>query len=428
MSTGFNTDLQSILNNAKSQLSSLGVNGTSSASGNDYLNSVWGLVQDGQSAVEGNDQQKAQAITNMVQKLMSMIMSLGTNENSKATKEVSNNDNKANQVNQNADKTAEEVKSKVDEIVGNIKSGTADIQKAIAQIEEIGGNQNDIEEAQKAVLKQAEIIEENLRIINNGVSNTDAKQEALKNIKEASKAITELTNKMSFLTEDAQTKIQEQNAIIENSTNELANFVIDAATTISNGTNDLKGFVQNAAQQMVTNTATGTTGAANEVVGATATTSGSATSIIPIFGQTASTKLMQIGADQTAAGATRIGGSAKTLASLTQAIGKMGSNIQGITGLVGNVQSESDNAVSLVGDYQTKLDSIITATGSWSQVADANTDLTSAIAEYEGQGESTNIWNQMDGSQNQEGSETQTSQGIGAIDFDVNRFKTAFGI
>ena len=428
MSTGFNTDLQSILNSAKSQLSSLGVNGVSSASGNDYLNSVWGLVQNGETAINGNDQQKAQAIANMVQKLMSMVMSLGTNENSKATKEVSNNDNKANQVNQNADKTAEEVKSKVDEIVGNIKSGTADIQKAIAQIEEIGGNQNDIEEAQKAVLKQAEIIEENLRIINNGVSNTDAKQEALKNINKASKTIQGLTDQMSFLSEKAQTKIQEQNAIIENSTNELANLVIDAATTISNGTNDLKGFVQNAAQQMVTNTTTATTGAANEVVGATATTSGTATSWVPVFGQTASSKLIQIGADQTAAGATRIGGSAKTLASLTQAIGKMGSNIQGITGLVGNVQSESDNAVSLVGNYQTKLDSIITATGSWSQVADANADLTSAIAEYEGQGESTNIWNQMNGSQNQEGSEAQTSQGTGAIDFDVNRFKTAFGI
>lgn len=429
MSTGFNTDLQSILNSAKSQLSSLGAfNGSNGASSNNYVNSVWGLVQNGESAINGNDQQKAQAITNIVQNLMSMLTSLGTNENSKATKEVNNNDNKANQVNQNADKTAEEVKSKVDEIVGNINSSTGDIQKAIAQIEEIGGNQDDIEEAQKAVLKQADVIAKNLLIINNGVSNTDAKQEALKNINEASKTIQGLTDQMSFLSEKAQTKIQEQNAIIENSTNELANLVIDAATTISNGTNDLKGFVQNAAQQMVTNTTTATTGAANEVVGATATRSGSATSWVPVFGQTASSKLIQIGADQTAAGATRIGGSAKTLASLTQAIGKMGSNIQGITGLVGNVQSESDNAVSLVGEYQTKLDSIITATGSWSQVADANTDLTSAIAEYEGQGESTNIWNLMNGSQNQEDSETQTSQGTGAIDFDVNRFKTAFGI
>ena len=74
MSTGFNTDLQSILNNAKSQLSSLGVNGAFSASGNDYLNSVWGLVQNGESAINGNDQQKAQAITNIVQNLISSFL------------------------------------------------------------------------------------------------------------------------------------------------------------------------------------------------------------------------------------------------------------------------------------------------------------------------------------------------------------------
>ena len=96
-----------------------------------------------------------------------------------------------------------------------------------------------------------------------------------------------------------------------------------------------------------------------------------------------------------------------------------------IAGTVGNVEGVGNSAIALVGEYQTKLDSIITATGSWSQVADANADLTSAIAEYEGQGESTNIWNQMNNSQN---SNNETSQGTGAIDFDVNRFRTAFGI
>ena len=139
MSTGFNTDLQSILNNAKSQLSSLDIGGVSSASGNNYLNSVWGLVQEGQSAIDGNDQQKAQAISNMVQKLLSMVMSLGTNENSKATQEVKNNDNNATQVSQKASDKASEVQSKVDEIVSNIQSGTSNIKDAIAQIEEIGG-------------------------------------------------------------------------------------------------------------------------------------------------------------------------------------------------------------------------------------------------------------------------------------------------
>ena len=426
MSTNF--DLQSILNSAKSQLSSLGVNGASSTSGNDYLNSIWGLVQNGETAINGNDQQKAQAITNIVQNLMSMLTSLGTNENAKATKEVNNNDKNADKLAQNADKKANDIQAEIKTIVNDIATNSNSISDAIEKIKELGGSEDDIQAAKENLDKQVQIIEENLAIVNDGVSSPEAKQNALALIKGASAEITNIVSKMNILTEETQKQIQEQNAIVESSTNNIATLMEKSVTTISNGTVDLQSYIQQGVQQTVTNTTTATTGAANEVVGATATTSGTATSWVPIFGQTASSKLIQIGADQTAAGATRIGGSAKTLASLTQAIGKMGSNIQGMTGLVGNVQSESDNAVSFVGDYQTKLDSIITATGSWSQVADANKDLTSAITEYEGQGKSTNIWEQMNGSQTQEGSENKTFQGTGAINFDVNRFKTAFGI
>ncbi len=428
MSTGFNTDLQSILNNAKSQLSSLGVNGSNGASSNNYVNSVWGLVQNGETAINGNDQQKAQAITNIVQNLMSMLTSLGTNENSKATKEVNNNDKNSNKLEQEADKKTQDTQADIETIVNDIATNSNNISDAIEKIKELGGSEDDIQAAKENLDKQVQIIETNLTIVNDGVSSPETKQKALALIKGASAEITNIVSEMNILTEDAQKQIQEQNAIVESSTNNIASLMEKSVTTISDGTANLQSYIQQGVQQTVTNTTTATTGAANEVVGATATANGTATSFIPVFGQTASSKLIQIGADQTAAGATRIGGSAKTLASLTQAIGKMGADMNSIAGTVGNVEGVGNSAIALVGDYQTKLDSIITATGSWSQVADANADLTSAIAEYEGQGESTNIWNQMNGSQNQEDSETQTSQGIGAIDFDVNRFKTAFGI
>lgn len=428
MSTGFNTDLQSILNNAKSQLSSLGVNGASSASGNNYLNSVWGLVQDGQSAIGGNDQQKAQAITNMVQKLMSMVMSLGTNENSKATQEVKKNDNNATQVQQGADKKADEIKAALAEAAKNIDSNSNNISSAIDKIKEIGGNQEDVENAKKELDKQVEIIEQNLKIVNDGVSSPEAKQNALANIKNASAAIGALTEKMSFLTKDAQAQIQEQNTIIENATNNLSSLFEETATTLQNGTFDLQSFVQKAVQEIGVNTTTSVTGAANETVGATATASGGATSWIPFVGQSASTKLMQIGADQTAAGATRIAGSVKTLSQLTQAIGKIGSDINETSGLAGNIQGVGNGAIALVGDYQTKLSSIITATGSWSQVVDANTELQAAVAEYEGQ--STKDTQKPDYSQfgTVQDNNATAQQGTGAINFDPTKFKSAFGI
>lgn len=429
MSTGFNTDLQSILNNAKSQLSSLGAfNGSNGASSNNYVNSVWGLVQNGESAISGNDQQKAQAISNIVQNLMSMLMSLGTNENSKATQEVNNNDKKANELSQKSDKIAADTKAEIKNIVSDISTNSKNISDAIEKIKELGGSEDDIKAAKENLDKQVQIIEENLAIVNDGVSSPEAKQNALALIKGASAEITNITSQMSMLTEETQRQIQEQNSIVEASTENISGLMEKSVETISGGTADLQSYIQQGAQQTAVNTATSTTGAANEIVGATATSTGSATSWVPVFGQTAGSKLLQIGADQTAAGGTRIGNSVKTLASLTSAIGKMGTDINAIVGTVGNIEGVGNGAIALVGDYQTKLDSIITATGSWSQVADANTELTSAIAEYEGKDEKTNIWTQMNGSQNQEGSETQTSQGTGAINFDVNRFKTAFGI
>lgn len=431
MSTGFNTDLQSILNNAKSQLSSLGVNGALSSSGNNYLNSVWGLVQDGQSAIDGNDQQKAQAISSIVQNLMSMIMSLGTNENSKATQEVSNNDNNAAKVQQGADKKADEIKAALAEAAKNIDSNSNNISSAIDKIKEIGG-QEDVENAKEELDKQVEIIEQNLKIVNDGVSSPEAKQNALENIKNASAAIGALTEKMSFLTKDVQAQIQEQNTIIENATNNLASLFEETATTLQNGTFDLQSFVQKAVQEIGVNTKTSITGAANETVGATATASGGATSWVPIFGQTASTKLMQIGADQTAAGATRIAGSVATLSQLTKAIGKIGSDNNEINGLAGNIQGVGNGAIALVGEYQTRLESIITATGSWTQVVEANAELQNAISEYEAQisGSSNKKYTQYNfgGTQQQDNNNAQPQQNNGVLNFDSTRFKASFGI
>ena len=199
MSTGFNTDLQSILNNAKSQLSSLGAfNGSNGASSDNYLNSVWGLVQNGESAINGNDQQKAQAITNIVQNLMSMLTSLGTNENSKATKEVNNNDKNSNKLKQEADKKAQDTKADIKTIVNDIATNSNNISDAIEKIKELGGSEDDIQAAKENLDKQVQIIETNLAIVNDGVSSPEAKQKALALIKGAEFVLTDSFHGTAF--------------------------------------------------------------------------------------------------------------------------------------------------------------------------------------------------------------------------------------
>lgn len=412
MGIGTNTDLQSILNQAMSQLGSLSVSSgstTGSSSSSSYINSVWGLAQEGQTALNGGETEKAQAIVKMVQNLLGMLSSLGTNESSKANKEVNKNNKAVSDVENGAKEVADKTQAEIDSIKNDIKNNNIDIKTALAKIEELSGNQEDITKAQEEVKEQIDIIDKNLRILNNDTSNQGEKANALNAIKTASETISNITSTIVFLTKENQDAIQEQTKIVENAANNIASLIEKSVSTISNGTVDLQSYIQTAGQQIVTNTTSSTTGASNEIIGAKATAIGS----MPF--NFAGAKFIQIGADQTMAGGIRIAGATKNISTLTKAIGTMGSDITNIIGSTENIQGVGAGATELVGQYQTKLNSIITATGSWSQIVEANNELTEAISTYEGSLEETSKGNEKE-------------QNNKKLEFDTQKFRKAFGI
>ena len=128
------SQIQSTLNQAMSQLGSMNLSTGASGSSN-FVNCVWDLAQDGQQAVNGKDEQRANAIAGIVQNLMGMILSLGTNENSKATKEVRQNDKSAAELEKKADTAAQNTQDKIEEIKANIASNTSSIKDAIEKID-----------------------------------------------------------------------------------------------------------------------------------------------------------------------------------------------------------------------------------------------------------------------------------------------------
>ncbi len=411
MSVGTNTDLQAILNQAMSQLGSINASSTTvgGSSSSNYVNSVWNLTQEGQTAINGGETEKAQAIVKMVQNLLGMLSSLGTNESSKANKEVNKNNKAASDVENGAKEVANKTKAEIEKLAGDIASNTSNISSALSEIEKLSGNQEDLETIQKAVEKQIEIIEENLKILNDTSSTPEAKQNALGEIKQCNSDIASLVNEITFLSKENQEAIQEQNKIVENATNNIASLIETSVSTISYGTVDLQSYIQNAGQQIVTNTTSSTTGASNEIIGAKATAIGS----VPY--NFAGAKFIQIGADQTSAGGIRIVSATKNISTLTKAIGTMGSDITNIIGSTENIQGIGSGATELVGQYQTKLNSIITATGSWSQIVDANNELTEAISTYESSLDETS-----------KGKEEE--QNNKKLEFDTQKFRKAFGI
>ena len=426
------TQIQSTLNQAIGQLGSTGsVSAGGSSSSTSFVNSVWNLAQEGQVAANGNNKQKAEAISNIVKNLMGMLTSLGTNENSKATKEVKKNEKNAEALDKKADESAQATEEQVKEIINNIANNTTSISQAIEKIEELGGDKGQIAEAQEQLEEQLEIIEENKAILNDGVSSPEAKQEALQALVGAASVINGLVESIG----EVQKEIEAQNNIVENSTNNVSGLIEESVSVITNGAVELQSYIQEGTVQTVTNTTTSVTGSANEIVGAKATAMGSASSAIPFVGSTAGSKLIQIGMDQTMAGGTRISGAATTLSTLTKAIGEMGSNLSNLSNFTNSVGEIGNSFVALVGQYGSALEPVITATGSWSAVADANAQFEEAIAEYQSQNGmiETNQWEQMSktsytSDDKNNSNETSSNEGENnlAFNFDTNLFREAF--
>ncbi len=410
-------DLQSILNSAKSQLSSLeglgSSNGTTSS--NNYVNSVWGLVQNGQTAIEGNDSQKAKSIVKIVKNLLSTFSSIGANENAQATTDVKANDDKATELSNDAENTTKSTEEQVNDLIAQISDGRETVSDAISKLEELGGDKGQLAEVQQKLDEQIAIIEQNKQILNDDSANAETKKAALANLQTAAGAIDELVANVSSIQE----AIQEQNTTVEEATNNIAGFIEQSASVISNGVETLQKYIQQGAAQTVTNTVAAADGATNIAVGTTAESMGTVGTITG-FGAGAGAKLLKIGADQIAAGGTRIAGSTKTLASLTTSLGKMGADIQNIANFTNSVGSVADGVISLVGAYQSNSESLITAVGSV-EVANVNEEFKTLIADYQ-------LNNELENADKTEKTSSTQDNSSNKFEFDPQKFKAAFGI
>ena len=373
------TTLNQLKSTCKSTLGSYGAAGGNSS----FVNSIFSLVDQGQNAIDGNDTQRAQAITSMVQNLLSMLSGI-SNESGKANQEVNVNQESAEKLDSDAEKSASDTNSELEKIMQGVAENTVSINSAIEKINELGADSGKIAEvtkAQEELQKQLDIIEENKVIVNDGVSSTEAKKEALNRIKEASAVIDGLVASILSIQTEVEKTIEEQNKVVENSSQNVEALMEDSVKVVDDGAEKLQGYMQEGSAQVVTNTATSTEGVADETAGAALTTSGTGTSWIPGVGQLYGQRAIQVGLDLTQAGATRISGSAANISSLAASLGKMGSDLTQFSSYFNNVSALGNDFSSIVGDYSSKIEPMIATIGSWASYNDANETLHKAITD-----------------------------------------------
>lgn len=318
---------------------------------------------------QGNDQQKAAAIQDIMSDLMDLFSSLGTGASSKARKEVKSNDKKIEQNEKNAEETSRQVSEKVQEILGNCEANATNIAEAIASIEKLGGDKGEIAKVQQQLEEQRKIIEDNKEIL---ISDADSKEKksALVNILNASSAIAGLVEQVAGYKE----QIIAQNAVVEENSNQIAESTTSSAEVISEGVNKMQEYLVNAGVltkdqatlsiKSAKNTATGT---AQEATGQAMTN----------FWATAAegAKYILSGNDKLNAGATLMQGATQGLSKLTGSIGEMGQYLTLFTEFGNGIGSFAEGAVQLIGQYDATVNPMIESIGSWDDIAKASEEL-----------------------------------------------------
>lgn len=369
------TDLQSILNNAMSQLNGMKLNAASTGSGGNatashtYINSIFSLAQQGQQAIDGNNEQKAHAIVGMVQNLISML-SIGENHQAKANSEVKKNSDAISKTEAEADKKAQEVKSRIEEITGEIAQNSQNIVKAIEEIEKLGGSTAEIKEIKEQITAQLDIIEQNKKDLND----PEKRETALSAISAASQTINDLVSKMGQTVVDMQGVIEQQNSIIEENVSNISKLIEDSANKISEGVADLQQYIQKDTQEGTKASQLTVQGGGDAKIGTEEVAYGE---IITsnVFSAALSggqgIKLVMDGNQRIGAGHTRISGGVSNLKNVVQGIGKMGGDISEIAEDAGKINGAGSAALKLMELYQSKLEPYIKSMGSYTEHIEA---------------------------------------------------------
>ena len=376
-----NTDLQSILNQAMSQLQSLGGSTESlgKSSQPEYVNSIFGLVQNGQEAVQGNDEQKAKAAVNIIEGLLSMI-SFSQNQTAQANKEVKANSDNIEKNKKAADQKAQEVQAAIEQITADIAANTINIQDALSEIEKLGGNGGNIAKIQQEITAQLDIIDE----AKENLKDPDKQEEALETVKTAAETINTLVGNI----QNMQTTIETQNTIVENSVNNISDLITESATKISEGVTDIQQYIQKGTELGAQSGQIIAQGGKDVSIGNGEITFGqkiNSNFVTAIGSGGQGTKLILDGNQRVSAGQTRIQDGTKNLQTLTASIGKMGQDISSIRDFTNAIGKVGEGVTSLAEQYTNAVKPYIEATGTWDvdAIIEANTELQAQVQSFD---------------------------------------------
>lgn len=372
MSNSYSVDLNNLFKEIGKLSQSSSSTGSSSTNSTHFVNTIFGVAQDGGNIVNGSVEQKSQAIQGLVNKALSLVEMLTNQESKAAKKEVENENKKTESLRQQSEQTKVKMEGEFSEIASSIDEQSSIVTEAT---EEIGNIQKSVEKKQKEIQDIVEQIE--------------AKQKELKAEKKDPQKQAALLGEIQGLAAQITTvgtTIQDDQKNLENLTTAVDNTLENINTSTQkmevvqqDGVAKIQQFTAEATQNTAEVTQTGVQGTTNKVTGAAAETAANAASSNLFTGASVAPKLRKVAMDQNQAGDTRLSSIATNIGRIAQGVGNLSGAVQIIEQFRTSIGNSLNGYAELVGSWGTSVEPLVTSIGSFETVTEGVNQLNETV-------------------------------------------------
>ena len=370
MSNSYSVDLNNLFKEI-GKLSQSSSSGNSSTTSTQFVNTIWGVAQDGGNIVNGSPEQKSQAIKDLVTKASFLIQMLTNQEAKTAKKEVDNENKKTEDLRQKSEQTKVKMEGEFSEIASSIDDQSGIVTEAS---KEIGNIQKSVEKKQKEIqniVKQIEAKQKKL-----ATEKDPQKQAAL--LGEIQGLATQITN-VGTTIQDDQKNLDNLTTAVDNTLKNINTSTQKMEVVQQDGVAKIQQFTAEATQNTAEVAQTGVQGTTNKVTEAAAQKAVNAASSNIFTCASVAPKLQKVAMDQKQAGDTRLSSIATNIGRIAQGVGSLSGATQIIEQFRTSIGKSLDDYATLVGSWGTSVKPIVTSIGSFKTVTEGVNQLNETV-------------------------------------------------
>ena len=353
MAFGISSEFNNTLNQLQGIFNQLG---GSSIKGGSYVNSIFNITGSVEQIVNGDTNQQAAGVQNLVKEAMSLLEKL-VNIQGKADKKVKEDAENAEEVVDEAQKIEAELNTALTKTGEQISAQTKIVNTATETINEA---QKELQAKQEKINDIIEQIQEKQNELANAKTTNDQK-ELLQEISDLGVSITNLTSDITTYQETISGAAQN----IENAVVEIETAKGNAVKIQENGELQITAATQEAVETTSDIATTQADGVKNITLGTALEGSTAAESVVPVVGGVLAGNTAQKAAELTAAGTKETTGSVGNLRTLLQGIGGIAENTQLLATFKNAIGGALGNFNTAVDVWNTAINPVITSIGSF---------------------------------------------------------------